>query len=225
MNLQDTSNLPGTSSEIKQGAETLYADTLASLSEQDTARYQKMVDWYNDTALLENALAVDADAGEFDLVDENRQPTPLSELRKKGPVIIITFRGDWCAFCNYYMNLIAKSMNIFKDAGASFFAITPQKQFTRQDWQDMDDSGFKVLSDPDHQILRKFGLVYEVPEFIQELLLDLGVNLAELNGKWELPVTGVYIIDEDNKVAWRDIGKDFRYRRDPAEVVSFLKGN
>lgn len=223
MNLNN-SNLTNSNAIIHQDAAALYEQTLDSLSPDLVGRYQKMVDWYNESPLLKNAIAVDAHAPDIDLINSEQQPTPIKQLLKNGPVILISFRGDWCTFCNYYMNLISKSLSIFKDAGASFYAVTPQTKFTREDWQDMSTSEFLVMSDPNHQILRKFGLVFEVPEFIQHLMLDLGVDLSDLNGNWELPVTGVYIVGEDGKVAWRDIGKDFRFRTDPAEIIRVLKG-
>lgn len=217
-------SLIDSNTKFHQGATALYEEIINSLSTVNAQRYQKMVDWFNESLTLETPIAVNSEVPEFDLVDAQQHPIALQELLKNGPVILIAFRGDWCAFCNYYINLINKSLSIFKDAGASFYAITPQTKFTRDEWQNMNSSEFHVVSDPNLQILRKLGLVFKVPTFVQELMSDLGIDLGDLNGNWELPVTGAYIIGEDGKVAWRDIGKDFRFRTDPAEIISVLKG-
>lgn len=209
---------------VCSGADNLLDETLASLTPELASRYKKMVDWYKDTPFLNNAIGVDAHVDNFCLLDKNDAPAPLDQLLKEGPVVIVVFRGDWCGFCNYYMDLIQKSLGIFKDAGASFFAITPQTKFTRGDWLEISESDFHLVSDPNHEIIQKFGLVYDVPDCIKEVMLELGVDLEEINGNWQLPLTGAYIIGQDGRVAWRDLGKDFVYRTSPAEILAALTG-
>ena len=61
--------------------------------------------------------AIDADNASFILADE----------LKKGPVVIIFYRGHWCPVCNRHLTQIQDSFNLITERGATVVAISPEK--------------------------------------------------------------------------------------------------
>ena len=45
-------------------------------------------------------LFINSTAPEFKMKDESAVEVSLKELRKKGPVVLLFYRGAWCPFCN-----------------------------------------------------------------------------------------------------------------------------
>lgn len=209
---------------VIQGAENLFEDIKSSLTAPLAKRYQDMIDWYNESSLLEFVAPVGTRMENVQLTDHNHQPLPLADIVQSGPAVILFFRGEWCGFCNYYVRKLNQAMGMFKDGGARFYAVTPDTCFSQQEWQEMSESDFHIVSDPKHNIARQFGLVYEVPDRIYRLMLDLGVDIVQRNGNKNLPLTGVFIIDENGEIAWKDVGQDFRYRTTPEEILAAISG-
>ena len=58
------------------------------------------------TKTVEDAtgILVGADAPLFKAVNQNNEPYFLSEALKKGPVVVVFYRGQWCPFCNRHLS-------------------------------------------------------------------------------------------------------------------------
>ncbi|HVE60979.1 MAG TPA: redoxin domain-containing protein, partial [Chitinophagaceae bacterium] len=45
-------------------------------------------------------LFINSKAPDFKVQDQSGVEQSLKELRKKGPVVLIFYRGNWCPYCN-----------------------------------------------------------------------------------------------------------------------------
>lgn len=84
--------------------------------------------------------------------------------------------------------------------------------------------GFPLRSDPGNVYARQLGLVFAIEPEVREIYRAKGLDLPEYNGddSWELPVTGVFLIDEDWKVLYAWTESDYSRRPDPEELLSAL---
>ena len=73
-------------------------------------------------------LFINSKAPEFKGKDQNGNEIVLKDLRKKGPVVIIFYRGYWCPYCNKELQKLEDSLQLIKEKGAQLIAITPEKQ-------------------------------------------------------------------------------------------------
>ncbi|MFN0083309.1 MAG: redoxin domain-containing protein, partial [Ferruginibacter sp.] len=48
-------------------------------------------------------------APDFSAKDQNGKMVRLKDLRKKGDVVIIFYRGQWCPFCNQQLKKVNRS--------------------------------------------------------------------------------------------------------------------
>ena len=99
-----------------------------------------------------------------------------------------------------------------RERGALLVAISPETQ--RQSDFAVQQHGlpFPLLHDPEAKLAEKFGLVYTVPEYHQQYLRSILVNLPFLNGEssWRLPMPATYVIDRSGQVVFGEAHADFR---------------
>ena len=73
-------------------------------------------------------LFINSKAPEFSVKDQNGKQVSLKELRKKGPVVLVFYRGNWCPYCNRELKRLEDSLQLIKDKGAELIAISPEAQ-------------------------------------------------------------------------------------------------
>jgi len=82
-----------------------------------------------------------------------------------------------------------------------------------------------LLSDPGNQTAGKYGLVYTVPEDLQKVYLQFGIDIPKYNDddSWRLPMPARYIIDQDQVVRYAKVSPDYTVRPDPSHTIDVLK--
>lgn len=109
--------------------------------------------------------------------------------------------------------------------GASLMAISPQSPDKSQATLLKNFLQYEVLSDLGNTVARSYGLVYRLPEWVQELYKSLGVNLPEFNAdqSWELPMAGTFVVAKDGRVLLSYADSDPRHRLEPQAILDALE--
>jgi len=86
--------------------------------------------------------------------------------------------------------------------------------------------GFPLLSDPGNAYARSLDLVFAVEPAVRDVYRTKGLDLSEYNGdeSWELPVTAVFVCDEDRKVLYAWTESDYTRRPGSEELLAVLDG-
>ncbi|HEY0731995.1 MAG TPA: peroxiredoxin-like family protein, partial [Chitinophagaceae bacterium] len=71
-------------------------------------------------------LFINSKAPDFKVKDQEGNEQSLKELRKKGPVVVLFYRGYWCPYCNKELNRFQDSLQFITEKGATLIAITPE---------------------------------------------------------------------------------------------------
>src|SRR5688572_15771817 len=71
-------------------------------------------------------LFINSKAADFRTKDQNGNEVRMKDLRSKGPVVVIFYRGSWCPYCNKELKRFQDSLQLIKDKGASVVAISPE---------------------------------------------------------------------------------------------------
>ena len=61
------------------------------------------------------------------LPDAHGRSFDVASFLKKGPVVLIFYRGGWCPYCNLELKAYQSLLSRFTAAGASLVAISPEK--------------------------------------------------------------------------------------------------
>lgn len=176
--------------------------------------------------LPDPGLKVGDRAPEFALPNAQGQTVLLTDLLRKGPVILTFYRGAWCPDCNLQLKQLHESLPQFQQYGSQLVAVTPQRPDKSLEQINKAGYPFEILSDLDNEVMRDYKLFYEVPSPLSDVYKrNFGVDLAEYNGpgRYVLPLPGTYVIDTRGIIRAAFADTDHRKRIEPAAILETLK--
>ena len=70
-----------------------------------------------------------------------------------------------------------------------------------------------------------FGIVWKVPEDLQDVYRKFGIDLERFNGNnsWTLPMPGRFIIDQHGVIRDVEVNPDYTNRPEPDETLEILE--
>jgi peroxiredoxin len=189
------------------------------------ALYTAKIEAWRAAGLAAQALRTGADAPDFTLPDAQGRPVALSTLLRGGPVVVAFYRGGWCPYCNIQLRAYQKILPEIVALGGSLMAISPQTPDASLDTAEKNALEFDVLSDAGNAVARRFGLVFTLPDELQDAMRSNGKLLPEINGddSWELPVPATFVIAPDGKLALAHVEVDYRLRLEPDAILAALR--
>ena len=174
--------------------------------------------------LARHSLITGQPAPDFTLPDANGQPVTLSHLLAAGPVVLVFYRGNWCPYCNVQLRAYNQVLANFKALNATLVAVSPQTPDLTSLTAEEKELQFPVLSDAGNAVAKQFGLAYQVGDAVYGTLHGVGIDLEVYNGdrSGELPLTGTFVIAQDQTIVWADTKANFKQRPDPALLLEAL---
>ncbi|WOO42435.1 peroxiredoxin-like family protein [Rubellicoccus peritrichatus] len=176
------------------------------------------------SGVVENAKQVGDRAPDFTLRNAVGKNVALSSLLKKGPVILLWYRGGWCPYCNltlhYYQDHLAK----IEASGATLVALSPEVPDKSLDTAQKNELEFEVLSDVGNTVAEEYGVVFKLPPEIHKLYEEK-LNLSSYNGDESgmLPLSATYVIAPDGTITYAFLDADYTNRADPTVVLEAVK--
>ena len=211
---------------ITQNTRALVQPERLAVSEQATA------DLFN-SGIEDRILAPGAPAPSFLLEDATtRKMVRSSDLLALGPLVVNFFRGRWCPYCVTELETWRELQPEVRRRGGIFVAISPQTSRQNDFTLQQHALPFPLLADPGCALAEQFGIAYTIPEphrgYYQSILINIPFNNAGLSyhnateASWRLPLPAVFVIRQDNTIAFSEAHADFRVRPEPATVLAAL---
>lgn len=159
----------------------------------------------------------------FNLKNAFGKNVSLEAELKKGPVVLVFYRGAWCPFCNMYLHVLQENLKTFQKYGAQLITITPQTPNKSAQQIQKDGYPFEVLSDLDNAIMKEYKLYFELPEEVLAIYKehDLGIEANE-EKPTALPIPGTFVIDTKGVVRAMQAQTDYMVRMEPEMIVDAL---
>jgi peroxiredoxin len=178
------------------------------------------------SGLADQALKSGDQAPSFELPDGDSMMWRSTDLLGRGPLVIVFYRGRWCAYCNAQLATLQEVHQQIAAVGASLVAISPQTQKHSYMTRDMHKLRFPVLSDAGNRVARQFGLVFRLSPAMQSMYESIFTKLPGYNGdaSWELPLAATYIVTPSGIISFAQVNVDWRERPEPCEIVDCLRG-
>ena len=169
-------------------------------------------------------LFINSKAYDFKAKDQNGNDVVLKELRKKGPVVVVFYRGNWCPYCNKELRRLQDSLQLITAKGAKLIAITPEGKEGIDSTISKTGAAFPIISDDGMKISAEYGVSFKVDDRTVGRYKNAGVDLLKLNNQKEavLPVPAVYVINEEGAVTFRYFNEDYRKRVSVKEILGAL---
>lgn len=138
----------------------------------------------------------------------------LDDQLKKGPVVLLFYRGHWCKYCNKQLEQLSDSLEFILKKGATVVTVTPEiLEFVDETSKKFGDS-FRIISDTDMKIMDAYKVRFKISNATNTKLRIGGINLNEFNGDngTNLPVPATYIISQDKKIKYVFFNENYKKR-------------
>lgn len=213
---------PATPVSLNVRLKEVHAKLTAKVPAEQLAKYESGIKTLADSGITAKALAVGAQAPDFELQDIRGETRSLKSMLAQGPVVVTFYRGSWCPFCVAQLGAYEEALAEMKSLGAQLVAISPQTPENSKATARSLHLTSTVLSDTGNTVAKKFGVAYAMPASSAEAYRPL---LSKANGdeSLELPMAATYVIARDGRVAYAYVNADYRERAEPSEIVSALK--
>jgi peroxiredoxin len=172
-----------------------------------------------------SALKAGARMPAFELKDAFGRAVSSAELMKKGSLVVVFYRGSWCPFCNAYLHKLQTRLADINAAGGTLVAISVETPDASMAVAKKNELNFTVLSDPNLDTARKFGIVYQMPAETDEKYRKMGLDVAKHNAmdRPELPLAATYVVDRKGRITYAFIETDYKKRAEPDVIIENLK--
>ena len=171
---------------------------------------------------------INSKAPDFKGKDQNGNEVVLKDLRKKGPVVIIFYRGYWCPYCNKELQKLEDSLQLIKEKGAQLIAITPEKQEGITKTVERTKATYPIINDDELKIMKAYDVAYQVDTKTIDRYKMASIDLAANNGQKPeavyLPVPAVYIIGKDGEIKYRFFEEDYKKQAAIKDILNNLVG-
>jgi len=205
--------------ELRTNLGTMLRKDALRVFDQDAENLQS-----NHNSILK--LKVGDKAPDFALSNATDKTTKLSELLKKGKVVLTFYRGSWCPYCNLQLAHYQKLLNEIHDLGAELVAISPQTPDESLNVKEKNELDFEVLSDNGNIVARKYTTVFKNADAPVNTMTELGFDFDAhySDDSRELPIPAVFVIEKDTTISFaKSLGGDYRNRVEVSEIINALK--
>jgi peroxiredoxin len=169
-------------------------------------------------------LFIGSRATDFKAKDQDGNAVQLKDVLKKGKVVLIFYRGQWCPYCNRALARFSDSLELIKAKGATVIAVSPEKPENIDLTVEKTKASFPILHDEGLKILKAYDVEFEVPENTITRYRNTGIDIEKSNGSNGkfLPVPAVYIIDKEQTVTYRFFEQDYKKRPSVKDILAQL---
>jgi peroxiredoxin len=169
-------------------------------------------------------LFISSRAPDFKAKDQNGKEVRLKDLLKKGKVVLVFYRGQWCPYCNKALSRIQDSLQMIMDKGAAVVAVSPEKSENITLTVEKTKATYSVLYDEGLKIMKAYDVEYEMPENTVTRYRNAGLDIEKINGNngKYLPVPAIYIIDKESTITYRFFEADYKKRPSVKEILDNL---
>jgi peroxiredoxin len=169
-------------------------------------------------------LFLNSKAPDFKAKDQNGNDVRLKDLLKKGKVVLVFYRGEWCPYCNRNLKKLSDSLQLILDKGATLVAVSPETTESIAKTVEKTNASFPILHDEGLKIMKSYEVEFEVPENTLKRYRNSGIKIDEVNGKNGnyLPIPATYIIDKEANITYRFFNPDYKKRPSVKEILDNL---
>ncbi len=171
-------------------------------------------------------LKVGDKAPDINLDDENGNKVSLYETLKKGPVLLVFYRADWCPYCTKHLAEFQDKINeISNTSSTSVIAISPQTQQYSKALSEEYEITFPILYDIDHVAMKDYKVFFRVTDEYNEKVYNYkGDYIQTRNDDTNpyLPVPATYMIGQDHTIKYVHYDPNYRLRADVDEALKSI---
>jgi peroxiredoxin len=209
---------------LQDKLDALKAEDLVKTPPKVTLVRQRAVEALAASGLAEWSAHAGEQAPAFRLCDGHDRAFSSREALRRGPVVLVFYRGGWCPYCNIDLRAIESASHDIRSLGASLVVVSQQTPDNSLETQRRNELSFASLVDAGGKVAHAFGLRWKVSDELRAVEEGCGVDLAAFNGdpSWTLTMPARYVVAPGGMIEYADISVDYTRRGDPSELIPVL---
>lgn len=144
------------------------------------------------------------------------------------PVVLISFRGGWCPFCNMHLSELRRALPEINDMGVDVLFLSGDRaerlyeSLSRETREDLEGLSYTILSDADAQAAIALGIAFKASDKTIQRRLDKGQDIerSSMARHGVLPVPAVFAINRDGVITYAYANADYKVRLPADELVA-----
>lgn len=156
-------------------------------------------------------------------VDGEEKSFPAGQRDK--PLMLVTFRGGWCPFCNVHLEELQEVVPELSAAGMEVaFLSGDRPEILYAGLKDgaqatAKDKNYVIYSDANVEAASALGIAFKTPEVMRSRLIDkVGATDGSVDLHSALSVPSIYIVDTSGQVAFVHTDPDYKVRLSAADT-------
>lgn len=175
--------------------------------------------------MAQTGLKSGATAPAFTAKDNAGQTLDLKTLLKSHKAVVLFFyRGQWCPYCNKYIQQLQDSLQLLTGKGAYVIGVTPETGENIAKTVGKTHASFSIIEDKGYQIMKAYGVNYVVDDTMLAKYKGFDALLEKNNGNKDhvLPVPATYVINSAGKIIFVQFDKDYTKRASVSSIANVL---
>ena len=177
-----------------------------------------------DAQTYPTGLNINDNAPDFNAMDQKNENIHLAKLLKKGNVVLVFYRGQWCPYCNKELKQLEDSIGLIQAKGATVLAITPELPENISKTIEKTKASYPILYDKKLSIMNAYKVAFKVDDKTVEKYKGYGIDFLKVNGDngANLPVPAVYVVNKNGKIIYRFFDIDYKKRSSIKDILDHL---
>lgn len=179
------------------------------------------------SAELIEPLTIGQKAPRFTVETVGHEPFAFDPQNLERPVLLISFRGGWCPYCNMHLSELYDVIPQIAALGIDVLFLSGDRpdllyeSLSRETQETIEGLDYRILSDADAQAARAFGVAFEAASKTIARLHERGDDIEESSMLRHgiLPVPSVFAIDADGVIAFGYANPDYKVRLPADELL------
>jgi len=154
-------------------------------------------------------------------------PVVFDPQQLERPVVLITFRGGWCPYCNMHLSELKDVVPQIAGLGVDVLFLSGDRpdalysSLKRETQEAIDGLDYQIYSDADADMAMAYGIAFEeAPDSIERRVArGDDIQGSSMLNHGVLPVPAVFAIDRDGQIAFAHANPDFKVRLPAAALL------
>lgn len=180
------------------------------------------------TADLIQPLKAGDPAPRFIVETVGSEPFDFDPANLERPVLILTFRGGWCPYCNMYLSDMRNVIPEIRDMGVDVLFLSGDRSellyesLKGETQQDIAGLDYTILSDANAQAAIALGIAFKASDRTIQGRRDKGhdIEASSMERHGVLPVPAVFAIGKDGVIAYSYVNADYKVRLPADDLLS-----
>ena len=144
------------------------------------------------------------------------------------PVVLISFRGGWCPFCNMHLSELRFAVPEISEMGVDVLFLSGDRpellyrSLSGETQQDIAELDYTILSDADAQASVALGIAFRASDRTIQRRIDKGQDIesSSMQRHGVLPVPAVFAISREGRITFAFANADYKIRLSDKELLA-----